>query len=417
MTTYYQVILYVDGQNGIDLGDQLDTLTIMSGSSDGWEQPSAASCQISFLGLPIQNGATLSPSWWLGRNIGIAVSASGTIPKGMFYGRVINVTATPQDSSAETVMISLSLQSKMGDLQNYLITNDRAIETETARAAGLVSDGLATSWAEAASNLTWDIVGPTTTWATYNASSNINFSQAGTSTKSMVAYVNNNASIDNVMFDFAVGENGFFGERIAYSLTAPNFTYFLHYTQSSQWSNVPSVTVDLATCAISDELSTNISIADIYNYFSADNGVITRSFENPTSVASYGLRPFNLSTQFSSGNDIDTMLAQRSAGRSVPQQSLTSVTIDYDLLDFTKHLYFIGLINPISFTNIPALYGGDQIYFVRGCELTMSYLHAEAKWMLTPQEQLAYYQSWALVDPAAIWTSYATATTKWQDLT
>ena len=71
MTITYNITLEIDGQGSVEIGDALDGLMITSGSSDGWEQPTAANCQIGFIGhQPLLVLTKLPLGGW------VAVSAS-----------------------------------------------------------------------------------------------------------------------------------------------------------------------------------------------------------------------------------------------------------------------------------------------------------------------------------------------------
>lgn len=414
MTLTYEVTLTIDGQGTVDVGEMLDRLEVTSGSMDGWQQPDPSSCYLSFLGSPTIGTLAQSPSWWLGRNIAVTVTPSDGTEKPVFYGRVYSVNSTPVDSTGQVLQIELGLQSPMADLGQYLVTSDQPAQTETVRLNALLDDARDVSWLEVGANITWDEVSGTTTWAQYT-SDMPDFGWDLSTIHDLVAYTADNSSIDDVLTHMAMGTGSFFGDYLY--MTAGAVEYLLWYTFAGNYADAASLTVDLETSAIFQELQTNLSLSNIYNYVEATNGVETRSFSVPSSIENYSLRKLEIETPFELVNDIDTLVANKATGRSEPIQSLSQVTIDYDLVTDARRIPYIGKNVIVDLTNVPANFGSDQTYIVRGMQLSVSYRHAEATWKIVPKSALAYFTAWWLLNRTDTWNTYATATTKWQDLT
>ena len=415
MTITYGVRLTVAGQGSVDIGDLLDSLQISSGSSDGWQQPDPASCQISFLGAPSLGTLAQSASWWLGRQLSIAVTPSDGSLVPVFYGRVFSVNSTPVDQNSDLLLIQLGLQSPMADLSQYIVTNNLPAQTETERLNALYDDARDVSWLEVGLNLAWDDIDPTITWAEYTSTMpGIGWDLA--TIHAMTAYTAENASIDNVFTEMAMGTGSFFGDRLF--LNASNADqYQLYYTFADAYADSVDFTLDLETAVLFESIQSNMSLADIYNYVEATNGTDTRSFSAPGSIETYSLRKLLIDTPFSNVNDIDTLVANKAVGRSEPIQSLSSITVDYDLISDSKRIPYVGQKVIVNLTNVPASFGGDQVYIVRGMTLSVSYYHAEATWNVIPQQALAYFTTWYALNRTDTWNTYATALTKWSDLT
>jgi len=415
MTITYDVRLTVAGQGSVDIGDLLDSLQIRSGSADGWQQPDPASCFISFLGSPALGTLNQSPSWWLGRVVSIAVLPSDGTLATVFYGRVFSVNSSPVDQNADLLIIQLGLQSPMADLSQYLVTNNLPAQTETERLNALYDDGRDVSWLEVALNLAWNDIDPYLTWANYTTSMPaIGWDLA--TIHDMTAYTAENESIDTVLTEMAMGTGSFFGDWAYLSGTGVD-TYTLYYTFADAYSEASDFALDLETSALFDGLEANMSLADIYNYVEATNGTDTRSFSAPGSITNFSLRKLLIDTPFSNVNDIDTLVANKAVGRSEPIQSLSSITVDYDIIADSKRIPYVGQRVIVDLTNVPASFGGDQTYIVRGMTLSVSYYHAEASWNIVPKSALAYFDTWYATNGTDTWNTYATALTEWQDLT
>lgn len=414
MTITYNITLEIDGQGSVEIGDALDGLMITSGSSDGWEQPTAANCQIGFIGSPTLAGSDQTSAWWLGRRIGIKMTASDGTTKPIFYGRVYSVQMVPLDVNLQTVQISLGLQSPLAEYSGYLVTQDRPVEAQNLRLINLMKDARDIAWLEVGYNVQWQDVEATKTWNQYTSLEMPSMGTSDTDFTSMTAYTANNESLDNVMFQYAINNNGFFGDFIQLNSTTGKVEYLSYYTLPVFWGSTATLAIDMAAAALSTDIQSSLSLADIYNYVEATNGTETRSYEDSASVSQYGLRPLKLETDYELTNDIDTMVIQRATGRSQPRQALSSITIDYDVITDSKRLPFVGKPVVTNFTNIPAQFGGNQNYVVRGMTLTVNYYHAEATWQIVPQNMLDSYTSWYQVSSATIWTTYTTQT--WADI-
>lgn len=414
MTVTYAVALDIDGQGTVNVGDQLDRLTVNSGSSDGWMQPDAASCTISFLGSPTVGGLDHTAAWWLGRKIGIRVTPSDGTEKAVFYGRVFSVNAEPVDPACTLMQMTLQLQSPMADLGQYLITQDQPAQTETVRLNALLDDARDVSWLEVGLNLTWSDIESTLTWSQYT-SDMPDFGWDLSTIHDLIAYTATDEQADNVLTSLAMGTGSFFGDYV--EMNAGAIDYYYWYTFAGNFADVATTTVDLAEVALANEMQANLSLADIYNYVEADNGTEVRSFSVPSSIDLFSLRKLVIDTQLSNPNDMDTLVANKATGRSTPVQALSQITVDYDLLADSKRIPYVGKTKNINFTNVPASFGGDQPYVVRGMQLDVSYFHAEAVWKVVPQSTLAYFTAWWLLNSADTWNAYATASSKWSDIT
>ena len=415
MSVTYDITLQVENQGSTSIGQQLDSLVVASGSSDGFSQPSPATCSLSFIGSPSIGGLDQSPAWWLGRRVGILMTPSDGAEQPIFYGRVYGVNSSPISSTNDELLITLMLQSPMADMSQYLVTSNLPAQTETVRLNALNDDAKDISWLEVATNITWNDVEATRTWAQYIDQNMPSLSWDLNTIHDMIPYVADNSTFMDVLTELAMGTGSFIGDYL--SMNASGINYLLWYTFAGNYSDIATSSIDLATSAIFDGLQSNMSLADIYNYVEATNGTETRSFSVPSSIESYSLRELSLNTQFSSPNDIDTLVANKATGQSNPVPSLSQVTIDYDVIADSKRINYVGKNKNINFTNVPANFGGDQPYTVRGMELSVSYYHAEATWNVVPQSVLAYFTAWWLLNATDTWATYATATTKWSDLT
>lgn len=414
MTITYTVTLDIDGQGTVNVGDQLDRLTVNSGSGDGWMQPDAASCTISFLGSPSVGGLDQTPAWWLGRKIGISMTPSDGTEKAVFYGRVFGVNAEPVDQTCELMQITLQLQSPLADLGQYLITQDQPAQTETVRLNALLDDARDVAWLEVALNLTWSDIDAGLTWAQYT-SDMPSFGWDLSTIHDLIPYVANGEQADYVLTNLAMGTGSFFGDYV--EMNAGTVDYLYWYTFAGNFADVATSTLDVSQAVVFNEMQANLSLADIYNYVEADNGTEIRSFSVPSSIESFSLRKLEIDTELSNPNDMDTLVANKATGRSTPVQALSQITVDYDLLSDSQRINYVGKTKNINFTNVPASFGGDQPYTVRGMQLDVSYRHAEAVWKVVPQSTLAYFTAWWLLNGTDTWNTYATALTKWSDLT
>jgi hypothetical protein len=420
MTLTYSVKLAIKDVGIVDIGDQLNLLTVTSGSSDGYDQPAPSTCAISFLGSPMLGTIDLTPNWWLGRYIGIMVTPSDGDLAGVFAGTVFSVQARPVDATCETVQIDLQLQSPVADYSNYIVTQDQVAQTEVERIDAWFADGEDVAWLEVGLNLQWEDVDLTKTWADYTNQNNLQppaFSIFGAD-RNLLPYVADESRLNDVLQFYVTNNGGWMGEILTVNASATSVNCQTIFYDPDSFTNTAGADLDIAECAIFSEIGINSNLYNLFNYVEADNGVEVRSFEVPSSIDNHGLRDIQLSSSLSSTSDLDTLVTQKAIGRAEPVIGLSQLTIDYDLFDLPfRRIWFGGQPVLRYFSNVPSIFGGDKDYWVLGMTLSLTYQHAEATWNVIPQETLAYFDTWWSPSPTDTWNTYVTASTKWSDLT
>lgn len=418
MTVTYAVTLEIEGQGSVDIGDQLNSLTVQSGSSDGFSMPSPSICNISFLGSPSLGTLDLTPAWWLGRNIGIKVTPSDSTVEAVFYGKVYSVNAVPVDAACTLAQIDLSLMSPAAEYTNYLLTQDQAVQAELTRLQSWFQDAEDIAWEEVGNNLSWDEVDIAKTWANYYLAAvpGLSYSIYGYN-PNVLAYTANSTSLADALQGYVLGNGGWISETVDTHPTTGRVTFNSYFQDQAMFTFPAGEALDITTCALFNELSINAQLLDIYNYVEATNGTDISSYEVPSSVASHGYRPLFMESTYVSSIDMDTIVSQKAIGRSEPTPSLSNLVIDYDICPASNRAWFGGVPRSYDFSGVPAMFGGDQLYWLMGTNLSVSYEHAEASWTVVPRETLAYFDTWENTNYTDTWNTYATALTKWQDLT
>lgn len=418
MTLTYSVTLEIDGQGSVDIGDQLDSLSVQSGSPDGFSLPNASSCNISFLGSPSLGSLDLTPAWWLGRTIGIKVTPSDSIPYAVFYGKVYSVNAVPVDAACTLAQISLSLMSPVAEYTNYLLTQDQPVQAELDRLLAWFQDAEDVAWSEVGNNLSWDEVDLTKTWANYylQAVPGLSYNIYGYN-PDVLAYTANSTSLADALQGYVLGNGGWISEIVDTHPTTDRVTFASYFQDQALFTFPAGEALDISDCALFSELSVNAQLLDIYNYVEATNGTDISSYEVPASIASHGYRPLFMESTYVSSNDMDTIVSQKAIGRSEPKPALSALVLDYDCTPEANRAWFGGVPRSYDLTGVPAMFGGNQLYWLMGVNLSVSYLHAEASWVVVPRETLAYFDTWENTNYTDTWNTYATALTKWQDLT
>jgi len=114
-------------------------------------------------------------------------------------------------------------------------------------------------------------------------------------------------------------------------------------------------------------------------------------------------------------NDLQTLATGRGVALSAPQTSLNAITIDLDLVSYTNQKKLSRFEGPTfwNITNIPTIFGGNQIYFQSGYSLSLNCYHAEVELVITPDSVRRGLTQWSEVANQWLWNNYLTAATTW----
>lgn len=418
MTLTYSVTLEIEGQGSVNIGSQLNYLNVQSGSSDGFSLPNASTCSISFLGSPTLGSLDLTPAWWLGKNIGIKVTPSDSTVKPVFYGKVYSVNAVPVNPQCTVAQIDLDLMSPVAEYTNYFLTKDQPVQDELGRLQAWFQDAKDIAWEEVGNNLSWDEVEATKTWANYYLTTvpGLSYSIYGYN-PNVLAYTANSTSLADALQEYVLGNGGWITEYIDLHPTTKKVNFTSYFQDQAMFTFPAGEALNISTCAVFSELSVNSQLLDLYNYVEASNGTDTSSFEVPSSIANHGYRPLFMESTYVSSVDMDTIVSQKAIGRSEPKPALSTLVMNYDVTPQANRAWFGGVPRSYDLTGVPAMFGGNQLYWLMGVNLSVSYEHAEASWVVVPRETLAYFDTWENTNYTDTWNTYATALTKWQDLT
>ena len=405
----YSVTFTVDGQGSLTIGDQLNLLTITAGSGDGMDVPQPSQLTASFL----IDSTDQAGAFWLGRQIQVAITPTGQAAFDVFWGSVDTINVAPVNTEGTTAIISLTATSQMAKLQNTQVGGAGfTANDEYFRAIELRQEIGYCQWQDVPVGLTWDDLDPTTTWTAFDSTlDRMSFFPYGFGGFNLEAYSSGATDALSFIQDWITGTGAWLFDEPDGSTT-----YFVAY---DDWANVSPITLDVSTCAIWDSLELNNDISNIYTNITFANSSTSASYSNFNQLSAYGDRSVTIESQCADLNDLQTLATGRGIALSAPQAALNTITIDLDLVSYTNMKKMMRFEAPTfwAFTNIPAIFGGNQTYWQAGLNLQLSYYHAEVDLVITPDSVRRGLTQWSEVPFQWLWNNYQTATTTWQQVT
>lgn len=415
---YYNVSVTAEGFGTVNLGSMLDQLNITSGSPDGIEQPNPSYLNMSFLGSPTVAGTTYPASWWLGKAITVTIDMSDYASDLVWRGFVSGCSIESVTADGSTIMVNLTAYSRMQLLAAQTINMDGSGGlSQSARITALNAAAQAIRWDEMDQTTNWSLVSNAYTWSNFDSIrpyDPISYQSAGTSPMSAtipLAYAGTTDALSYAQL-FATSCNAWFYEDIS-------SVWGMGWQQWRSDSATTPTTIDLTAIAQAQSLRADLETSRLSNE-------ITLTPNDPSlspypviagdiaSIQQYGYRP----QQYSIENYAYPAMAQNMLYRySQPYANLSSIDIICDnIAAADRHLFmFSGPNTRFAFTGIPATFGGNGTYEIRGCQLNLTYESATSTIIVVPNKFWVQYTPWwnAGNNP---WSSYATATTKWQDI-
>lgn len=411
MANKYEVVFNISNIGSLTVGDALNFLQVNAGS-DGYDLANPSTMQAQFL----IDETDQSAPFWLGRQIRVTVYRDSDPAQGfnVFTGFVNTVSVEPVDSSGAHAIVSISAASAMMTLQNCLVGGGGfEAETELVRLQNVKKIAENPTWENVPSGLSWLDLPPTTTWQLAYTLFNRNFiiiPTGATSGFSLEAYTD--GAIDALTFlqNWASGTGAWIYDNPNSIATIMVF--------HDDWTAATASNLDVAICAIWDSINLQSDLSNIYTNVTYQNSSASRNYSSFNQLSQFGDRSVVVESQCSNANDLQSLATERGVALSVPQSSLTSITLDCDVLDFTtqkKVMRFEGATF-WNLQNVPQIFGGNQTYFQAGISLSLNCYHAEVTLNILPDSVRRGLTQWQEVSYTWTWTNYLTSTTKWSDV-
>lgn len=393
MPTSYTTTVTVSGYTtGITYGTQLDSLEIVSGSTSPYELPQPPSARASFIGLPTVYTITQTPDWWIGKEVTFTIAPQGATGTVTWTGIVQGYTCSPVQTTSTDQIVELDLLGATSRLSTEIVQG--LIKTNgplSGNAWPYFCDGMnqqlkKTSWDEVPNGMTWDKADGT--WDTFtNNKSDLTFvndnvpdiSEPDFNTDSF-----NNQDMLSVLTNIWSNKlrGWFWFDDKTITLNAPS-TGYLDYTQITS--------LNATSCVLWSSLNSSQSFGNIINSASCTSTDSTSQVDylDSTSYNTWGVRFQDFGTCYEFGNPVKlSILTSKVNAYKAPNKYLQSLTIDLDLLTHVTGEWqnFYKSTKPVRLpiTNIPAAYGGDHTYMVRGVQLNLTQKHAEATLLVVP---------------------------------
>jgi len=391
MPTSYTTTVAVTGYvAGYTFGSQLDSLEIVSGSTNPYELPQPPSARASFIGLPTYLGASLTPDWWINKEVTFTITPQGATGTVTWTGIVQSYTCSPVQTTSTDQIVELDLLGETSKLSTQIIQNDLVNPGSPANPRWdlfytmLNNELRKLTWAEAPVGLTWS--GVTTTWANYDQNiTGILFQNDNLGAVTLGLQSFEAAGLDMLSFVTTVWGNKYKGwfwfDGSTVTLNAP--ASYTNYTQITS--------LDATDCVLWSSLNSSQGLNNILNSAMVVDGdsLAEQTYFDATSYNAYGYRfqDFGTGYDLPASNQV-SMLQDKINAYKQPNTYLQSLTINLDELTHVTGEWqnFYKSTKPVRLpiTNIPAAYGGNHTYMVRGVQLNLTNKHAEATLLVVP---------------------------------
>lgn len=388
MPTNYTVSVTVAGFGSANYGSMLDGLEIITGSLNPYEFPQPPSARASFIGLPVVSGVTQTPDWWLDKELTFTITPQGATGNVTWIGEVQSYNVSAVEHGASTQIVELELLGKTAKLSTAIIQSEFiggfGANTWNYFASQLNEQLSRLTWAEAPAGMTWAKV--TTTWATYdNNTTGVTVAwNLWNASSGMDAIPSNQKDVLSFVTD--VMGNKYKGwmwfDNATLTLNAPS-TGYLDYTQLTS--------LDASSCVLWNSLNASQNLNNIIN--SADMFVTWNdtplSYLDLTSYQTWGAKYIDLGDCYEVSTGVPEAVIQNKINAyKDPNKYLQTITIDLDKLTHVTGEWqnFYKSTKPVRLpiTNIPAAYGGNHTYMVRGVQLSLTNKHAETTLVVVP---------------------------------
>jgi len=286
------------------------------------------------------------------------------------------------DPQANTQVVELQLQGQTSRLALETVQSVIGASAWT-NLPGLLNEQLERlTWAEAPWGLTW--AGALGTWATWDVNkSGCTFANGG-----LTAGVFFN-DIDLIGSDMLSWLSTVFANKYQGWFSFDDTTVYLGDSDLS--AATPFATLSVEDCVVANSIVASANQSDIINAGRIDSANYPGNYlyySDATSVGLYGYRPLDMGQWWESQTLAQQALNKRVKGYKSPNTKLQSITIDLDLVTHNNvwwpSLYRVLAWNRITLTDIPAVYGGNDTYQIRGIQLNLTNKHAEATLLVVP---------------------------------
>jgi len=412
----YDVTLNIAGIGSLSVGDQLDSMTISSGSSDGFDLATPSQFQAQFL----IDATDQTSNFWLGRAIQVQIKPSDTATvSDVFFGWVDVVSMDGLDPSGDYAILNLQASGSMSRLDSFLVGGSGGFFWGSASERNRVQFGVGsevfeTSWQNFPEAVSWQEIDNLITWnnvsqlvAPVNVYYEPNVAPFGFG---LNAYSSGAVGALSYLQELASGTQAILWESTTEARV--NYTSFAH------WSTVAADSLDVSTCVLADSLAASADMSNIYNVINYTNASTTITKTDINSIADYSSRSVTVDTEVSASGDLATLASNRVVSLSQPKVTLSSATVDLDVLPAATRalMYSTGSPQFWDLTNVPEIFGGNQTYFQCGTTLSLNYRHAEVELVMQPDSMRRGLTLWNQVSFANLWNNYLTPTTTWNDV-
>ncbi len=405
----YDVIVDVADQAQLTLGSQLNQMSVTSGSQDGYDISTPSSLALSYIAKATDQNA----KFWLGRRIQISIKPSDTATTTkVFYGWVTGVQTETVDPNGDNVIINLNAAGSLSRLgESQVGGGGFPAQNESARLNAIATQISNQTWTNVPSAITWNDIQAGIIWQDYDVNLNNAVSILGDNPTftyfDLEAYSGGQVDALTFMLNFATGTSAILTD-------SPEFST-VYYSNFNGWSVKSADALDATSCVLADSLNCGASLADIYNVITYSNSTTSQSSANTGSIQAYGQRDLNVTTQMSNTTQMQTLITNRMVALSTPQNQLTSMTVDLDVLPAATRakMYRTWKVQFWDVTGIPETFGGDGVYWQAGTKLNLDYYHAEVDMAVQSDALRRGITQWLQVSPSNLWNNYLTSTTTW----
>lgn len=400
MSEPHEILIWLNGSEIINT-PVLDNVGLVKGCYDPLDQPVPATFRFATFGMPeTAVGIYDLPSL-------MYAQIHATIDNNSFDGYVTNINVVPVDALGTTQIVEFTCTHISIDLASSIIGLDEfPAETEADRVARVVAQSSSLAWEYLPSDMPWNDLGAggffnDSTWANFAAT-------PGTTVYTLSTGSNLEARLpgatDSLSYlqELARSTSGFFRNCDTYysrlDLVAAEYTEF-----------------NVAPFALTAGLESNLDLSNIYNAITYTNSTLSQYATDGDSISRYGVRALEMQSPLADTADLLTLAQIKSGILGQVRQQLMGLTLNLDEMSWVQRGELASL-DFFHFAGLPAQYGSEGDYMIRGRNIIASKEHIEMQLVLLSRNYYDPSTEWKNVSATDTWNTYLLSTTTWSEV-